>query len=491
MEQPAKDTGTGRIGRWLRKIPRSVRYIIPGILLFVIILLEFFSRSAALIFNRVMEDQDMLSGSITVEKIIASPLGHVAFEGLEWTDPEGRRILYIPDGEFTVDLLDALTQRFSSASLERLMLNHASLSIRLNDDMSFDFVRSPDAEPRPKEPDPLKKRREEKTEEELRAEGEEKRRIQRQRLEQDWTNFNHSGHPFDLDFFLKDCRLEVFYRERHYLLEAVRLSLDVDTKKAMVIKGSTGPFGGTMIGSGIFLDGTVDFTKTIPACDLSLLIDAVDPSSLGFGVNIHDPLSMSIRFQGDISHPVGRGTLYFDKLSIPALDFRNVDGDVYYEDALIRFTDVNALVYDGRLAAEGWYNLDTRHYHISGKGTELKTRKALPGSGLYCMVDLDLTFDSGGSVQTTTYEGSFLSGRGRYRWIPFQSLQGRFHNLARKLDFYDVVINFGGVTASTDALSIDDGKLTLHPIHITDKDGKPLVTYDPEAQALIDTREKP
>ncbi len=474
---------------WLRKkFSHPLYYIVPGLLIGFFLLLELYSLSAAWLFNKAMEDQDLLSGTITAEHILASPFGYVYFEGLEWKDPEGKRILYIPDGEFTVDILDTLLQRFSSTSIERLELNRAKLSIRLNEDMSVDFVRSPAPRAQPKKKPKLKARDEDKTEAQILAEAEEKRQRERQQAEQEWKNFNHSGEWLDLHILLDNCMLEVFYRERHYLLEAVRLHMDLDSKDKMKLKLATGPFGGTMIGSGIFVEGIIDFKKTVPQCDLMMLIDAVDPSSLGFGMDVHDPLSMAVHFEGEVTRPVGKGTLHFDRLRIPALDFSNVDGEIDYEDAMINFTDVHADVYGGKLAAEGWYNLDTRYYYITGHGENLRAKKALPDAGLRCFVVLDISVESKGSVSRTSYGGSFVSSKGRYRWLPFKSLSGQFHNLGKKLDFYDVKIDFGGTVATTDAFTIDNGKLKLNPIRVTDKDGNPLVTYDPDTKSLIDDR---
>ena len=475
---------------WLRRnFSHPLYYIVPGVLIGFVLLLVIYSRSAAWLFNKAMEDQDLLRGTITAEYILASPIGHVYFEGLEWKDREGKRILYIPEGEFTVDILDTLLQRFSSTSIERLSLNRANLSIRLNEDMSVDFVRASGASEKEKNEKPnLKARDEDRTEAQILAEAEEKRQRQRQQAEQDWKNFNHSGEWLDLHIFLDNCKIEVFYRERHYMLEAVRLDMDLNSRDQMKIKLATGPFGGTMIGSGIFLNGIIDFKKNVPQCDLTMLIDTVDPSSLGFGMDVHDSLSMALRFEGEVTHPIGKGTLHFDTLSIPALDFTNVDGEIYYEDAMLNFSEVFADVYGGKLAAEGWYNLDTRYYHISGHGDKLRAKKALPDANLQCFVELDITVDCKGSVQSTSYGGHFVSGKGRYRWLPFKSLAGQFHNLGKKLDFYDVKIDFGGLVATTDAFHIDNGKLMLNPIRVTDKDGNPLVTYDPSSKELIDDR---
>ena len=442
-----------------------------------------------MIFDYAMQNQDMLSGTITVEKLAASPTGSVWFQGLEWKDIEGKRILFVPDGSFRVDIFDVLTKDLSSLTIEELTLNRAAISLRFNEDMSVDFVRTPSRQERAQaRKQTLKARDEDKTEEQLLAEGEAKRRAQRERIEQDWTNFNHEGKPLNLHIYLNDCRVEVFYRERHYLLESVRFHMDCDSTDDTYIKLATGPFGGTMVGGGIFLEGKIDFEDVVPDCNIAVIVDAVDPSSLGFGMDLHDPLSMNIRLEGKISNPVGRGELHLDKLRIPGLYFTDVNGYIFYKDAMMRFADVRAKVFDGTLNAAGWYNLDTRYYFIGGHGQQLSAKKALPKDKLQCFVDLDINVDSKGSVKKTAYSGRFVSGEGNYSWIPFRSIRGRFHNLDKKLDFYDVKIDFGGLIAKTDALSLNRGHLTFLPIHVTDDQGNPLVIYDPDKRELIDAR---
>ncbi|MBQ9364902.1 MAG: hypothetical protein IJT82_03910, partial [Schwartzia sp.] len=100
-------------------------------------------------------------------------------------------------------------------------------------------------------------------------------------------------------------------------------------------------------------------------------------------------------------------------------------------------------------------------------------------------VKLNVNIDSKGSVKTTTYSGDFLSGEGHYNMIPFKSISGRCKNVDKELDFYDVVIDLGGLSLKTDALSIINKKLILHPIDLIDKDGTPLMTYEPESKTII------
>ena len=61
--------------------------------------------------------------------------------------------------------------------------------------------------------------------------------------------------------------------------------------------------------------------------------------------------------------------------------------------------------------------------------------------------------------------------------LPFERITGTFHNAYRDLRFYDVRLSFAGFNVATDGLRIENGRLALSPIHITDKDGSPLYTY--------------
>ena len=261
----------------------------------------------------------------------------------------------------------------------------------------------------------------------------------------------------------------------------VQMAVDLDTAKQMSLDMSIGGFGGTMIGDAIALNGTVDFTADPePVCNTALVLYQIDPSSLGFGMNIHDKMTLSTYFTGPVSHPIGTGKVEMDELHIPGLDFANVEGKVYYENSLLQFTDVTADVYKGKLTARGDYDLDTRFYNLYGHGEAMQTEAALPKSGLHTRVDLDLEIHSEGSAKSTVSSGSFVSGPGRYRLLPFDSLSGKVTDAGGDLHFYDAVINLPGFTVSTDAFHIQHGKLSLNPIKLTDKEGKPLYTFVPD-----------
>lgn len=454
------------------------------ICLIILIALEIISRGAAQIFNYAMANQDMLRGTITVERLISDITGHVYFTGLEWKDREGNPILEIPSGDFRVNVWDVLTRDFKSTTIRELTVNQPSVSVHLSDNMKVDFVRpSPDM-------DRLKKESEDWREKvnlatldarERRAVGQWRREHHQQKVQRDWHNFNAAGKHLKLRLNVHDGGIEVFYRERHYVMSHVQMAVDLDTAKQMSLDMSIGGFGGTMIGDAIALNGTVDFTTDPePVCNTALVLYQIDPSSLGFGMNIHDKMTLSTYFTGPVSHPIGTGKVEMDELHIPGLDFANVEGKVYYENSLLQFTDVTADVYKGKLTARGDYDLDTRFYNLYGHGEAMQTEAALPKSGLHTRVDLDLEIHSEGSAKSTVSSGSFVSGPGRYRLLPFDSLSGKVTDAGGDLHFYDAVINLPGFTVSTDAFHIQHGKLSLNPIKLTDKEGKPLYTFVPD-----------
>ena len=452
--------------------------------LLILLALEIISRGAAQIFNYAMANQDMLRGTITVERLISDITGHVYFTGLEWKDREGNPILEIPSGDFRVNVWDVLTRDFKSTTIRELTVNQPSVSVHLSDDMKVDFVRpSPDMDQLKKEPEDWREKVNLATLDarERRAVGQWRREHHQQKVQRDWHNFNAAGKHLKLRLNVHDGGVEVFYRERHYVMSHVQMAVDLDTAKQMSLDMSIGGFGGTMIGDAIALNGTVDFTEAPePACNMALVLYQVDPSSLGFGMNIHDKMTLSTYFTGPVSHPIGTGKVEMDELHIPGLDFANVEGKVYYENSLLQFTDVTADVYKGKLTARGDYDLDTRFYNLYGHGEAMQTEAALPKSGLHTRVDLDLEIHSEGSAKSTVSSGSFVSGPGRYRLLPFDSLSGKVTDAGGDLHFYDAVINLPGFTVSTDAFHIQHGKLSLNPIKLTDKEGKPLYTYVPD-----------
>ena len=210
-----------------------------------------------------------------------------------------------------------------------------------------------------------------------------------------------------------------------------------------------------------------------------MMLYEVDPSSLGLGMNLQDRMTLLSHFEGPVSRPVGRGVVTMKELHIPGLHFKKVYGAILYEDGDLKFDHVSADVYGGRLLADGIYNLDTRYYRIDGQGTGLQAAQALPGSGLVCSVDLDIHMDAKGGPRQTTFYGSFRSGEGHYRWLPFRGITGHFYEAYHDLRFSNLNIQMASFYISTDALSIKDGKLTLQEIRLIDDDGRLLYLFDP------------
>ena len=469
----------------MNKFTKYFLIILPIIILLILVVLEMMSRSAAVIFNNVMAEQQMLNGTITVEKIKATPMGEVSFNNLLWKDERGGTIVDIEEGSFKVRLWDILTNNFKSTTIQELLLTNANISLDLDENMNVDFIRhSPDFQKVSRD---MKKNNESwttkvscvnKTEEELKEIGEHRRKLQRSKIEEGWKNFNLEGRKIRLNLKLNNCQFEIFYRDRHYLLRGVKLDTNINTDDEMILNVRTGTFGGTMIGRAMEIHGKIDFKpKPVPQCDLTILLQEVDPSSLGFGLNIHDEMTLLANFTGPVNQPVGKGTVKMKELHIPGLDFTNVEGNIYYEDSMLNFKNVIADVYDGKLSAYGDYNFDTRYYNIYGHGDKLKIYSALPKSHLHCNIDLDLTIQSKGNSKDIITSGSFTSDKGRYRILMFNSISGKFKTEYRDIHFYDVAIDMGSYKVATDALSIVDKKLHLNPIKITDENGDLVTTY--------------
>lgn len=467
---------------WLRTHWQKALLIgITAIFIAVILVLEVFSRGAAAIFNEAMMEQDMLKGTITAEKIIAHINGHVDFSGLEWRDTEGRLILRIPEGSFHVRPWDVVTGHIKSTTMQELTIKNAEVSMHLGDDMTVDFIRnSPDM----RRMDEKKEDWQEKvslvgkSEEERKRIGEFRRRKRAEKMANQWSNFDREGRKIRLQLKFENCRLEVFHKARHYLLSKVNLTANINTDKVMEIEMNTGGFGGTMIGNGVKLKGKVNFRGAdIPEGDLRISFQDVDPSSLDLGLNIHDRMTMDSHLTGPLNEISGDGQVFMNDLHIPNLHFQNVMGKIHYDGAKLYFREVVAKVYGGTLQAEGEYDLDTRYYSLHGLGKNLQSASALPGSHLNCSVELDIYLDSKGSGRETTAHGSFSSGEGRYKIMPFKRISGRFNEAYHDLQFYDVVIEFAGFKMHTDALQVKDGKLTLSPIVMHDSQGNHLATY--------------
>lgn len=467
-----------RGGVSMKKFFKTFLKFAPVLLIAFFIFLEFLSRSAAGIFNHVIAEQKTMNGTVTVEKISANIFGKVSFENLIWKDFRGNIIAQIPQGNFTVRLYDVITRNFKTTTIQDIFLQDANISLRLNEKMQIEFVgQSQDLKQVNKESWEKKVSQVHKSEEELKRLGEQRRKLQQERIESGWKNFNLEGQKIKLNMRLENCKIEVFYRQRHYLFSGVKFDTKINTDDEMTLQVHTGIFGGTMIGRGMKMNGKIDFKPEIPTCDLSILLQEVDPSSLGFGLNIHDEMTLLAHFSGEISRPVGDGLVKMKELHIPGLDFKNVSGDILYEDSMLKFSNVTAEVYGGDLFATGDYNFDTRYYNIYGEGKKLKTYYALPKSHLHCDVNLNIAINSKGNAKETSTSGDFSSSKGRYSFLKIDNISGKFKTEYNSINFYDVALKVGNYNISTDALSIIDKKLHLSPIAVTDENGNLIKTF--------------
>lgn len=437
------------------------------------------SRGMGVIFNEVMARQTMMRGTVTVESLSATPWGTLSFTDLVWTDPDGRRLVTVPSGKIRVNMWDVVTHNFKASAINGIELDDAVIVVDLDENNRIDFVPpSPDVKkplnevaPRPKVPRKTTQERQEELGKRVR-------------------NFNWEGQHLDLTIKLRNNQLEIFDRNRHYVMKDVNARIVLDSNRAIHIDMETGKFGGTAIGDGLVLKGRVDLKDVLkhrmPQLDLQFDVKGVDPSSLGFGENIHDAMTLLTKVTGDFNRPFAKGRVTMPILRIPALTFDNVVGDVTYQDGILNFSNVNANVFNGKLEAKGVYNLDTRAYTITGVAKDLDSSVALKTPEFLVPVSANLNFKSEGMPRDMEVWGNFWSGEGHYMLIPIQSITGNFHNKGRHLSFSDVKVNTRVTTISTNALRIDDGQLTMGPLNITSHGGSNFILYDEDSLNELD-----
>ncbi|MBR4909561.1 MAG: hypothetical protein IKZ43_11185 [Acidaminococcaceae bacterium] len=448
--------------------------IVAGIIT-MLVLAQLARRGAAEIFNREMEKQTMLRGTITVESLMAHITGDVSFENLVWKEPDGDLVLHVPEGSFHVRPWDVITRNFKSTTIQQLTLKNAVISVRFDENMQVDFLdQKPAKLMQPKEEKEIEKEKEKDTEQK-------QEQIEEEYVyDDDGINFNPEGRRLRTEIVLDDCRLEARYRKRHYVLNNVHMKLGLHTSGMSHIDLSTGKFGGTMRGGGMSIYGAINFKGDKAVADVDVSVRDVDPSSLGFGMNVHDLMTVVARLEGPVTGPMGRGTVKMKELNIPALRFTDVIGDVTYSNALFRFSDVHAKVFGGTLLARGYYHMDSRKYRIYGNGKALDSKRALRNLRFSCPVDLNINLECDGNPRNILAYGDFKSGKGHYSIIPFDSLQGRFTNRFKELHIYDAVIDTQYGVIRTDAFSIINSKLHLGKITLTDPDTGQIITVREE-----------
>ncbi len=469
----------------LPSVRKCIKYFlcaIPLAIIVILITLELISRSAGAIFNYAMSEQTMFSGTITCDKIFPHLNGHVEYENLEWRDKDGHVLLHIPEGEFRVRVWDVVSRNIKTTTLQEFTIRGAAVSLKLNEEMELDLVsQSKPNKKEKKKPDDWKKKAgfDEMDEAQRTALINERYAQLEQQERESWRNLNiDDDHHVKTKIKLEGCSMEIFYLNRHYILSNVNLNLDADSEKFVKLNVTTGRFGGTLIGQGISINGSIDLTqKPEPTVDMKVFLQNVNLDSMGVGVKLDNDLTMWTRFTGPITCPSGAGQLYMDKLVMPNVEFSNIRGDVRYYDGLLSFTNVNADVYNGKLKARGYYNVDTLYYHIWGHGEGLDSAVAFPQMKLECPVAIDIAVHGCNIPKRTVISGVFYSGPGSYnKYILFDRLSGKFRSAHRDLLFESANIAMGSYNIVTDSFRIQNGQLTMDPLQVL-KNGAPYRTY--------------
>lgn len=181
-------------------------------------------------------------------------------------------------------------------------------------------------------------------------------------------------------------------------------------------------------------------------------------------------MTLTAQGSGPLARMEADGTVTMKELHIPALDFRNVKGDVHYSSGEVTFSDVTARVYGGTVTARGNYNIDSRAYDIYLQGEDLDSRIPSNEPKFYCLVKLDGEIHCDGDQKHLIAFGRFSSGPGFYMLVPFKGITGTFNNRWRAVDFYDVSIDTSFGIIRTDAFHIIDGRLHLGTIELVDKE---------------------
>jgi hypothetical protein len=79
---------------------------------------------------------------------------------------------------------------------------------------------------------------------------------------------------------------------------------------------------------------------------------------------------------------------------------------------------------------------------------------------------LNLEMEENRLRQTKLVRGNFKSGPGSYHLLPFNSLSGKFEQVGKTITFRDAVISLATGDVTTDAFSIENGRLNLGPIYL-------------------------
>ena len=406
----------------------------------------FLSYKAAEIFNKTVAERELFPGTVTVERLSATPLGQVSFEELKWKDENGNLMVDIPDGSFRVNPWDVVWRRIGTTTVTDLTIDQAYIHLVFNEDMELQNVKKLLNKNDTGKKDKTKK---DKTLQITGLKGNKK---------------------FICHVTINDSTIEAEAPGRHFTINQVNLKSDINTGGMTKFDLSAGQFTGTVDAEGLTLGGSINFAKDIPEYDLALVIKNCNPKSLDVGLDIDDKASAYADITGSLPRPVIEGTLTMDKLDITALNFTNLKGKFHYEGGKLDAKDVTASIFGGSVEASGHFDLDGKSYQADLKGQRLKGGVAAHDLFLRCSVTLDLHMGEDKKLGTKEIYGTFYSGPGRYHILSFKKISGSFEQDGKTLLFKDVLISMAMGDVTTDAFSIVNGKVHLGPIYL-EKEG--------------------
>lgn len=402
----------------------------------------FASIHAAQIFNRAMARQNYFDGTITVERLSATPLGRVSFENLEWKGSHDGNRVFVPEGTFHVRPLDIIFRRISTSTIESLELKQAEIELTFTENMHVRGIRAAEL-PKPEE-----------------------------RKNKNKKDFDIKLKNVNAIVKLDHCKLIAHYKQRIHTFEDVNALLHYNSRDKLTVDFSTGQLGGTLEGQGVDIQGDIDLKPKVSTYDLQLGIRELNPSSLGTGLDLYEKVTASATVTGALPDPVIIGELYMPKLTLPGLKFTNVKGNFKYANGYIDAQNVTADVFEGTCDAKGGFNLDTKAYNVSVMGHDLHSEDATNVPYFRTLVQLDLKMVCDGDNRSTLTYGSFYSGKGIYAVIKFDSIRGTFSNQYKKLTFSDVVIKSNGGDILAPQFELLDGKLKLGNLYYAAPGGR-------------------
>ena len=432
-------------------IHKHKRWLKVGLVLFLAVpviaygFLVFLSYRAAGIFNYVAEHRRLFPGTVTVERISATPLGEVSFENLIWKNPEGVLLADIPQGEFHVKPLDVLLRRLGSRSVTYVRMEGAYLHLIFDENMELTGFR-PAEEP--------------KQEKKKKGPGLSIVGLKGER-------------PFECQVEFKSGTIEAeapgnkkTSPRRHVVIGHADLVGKINTKSKANLNITGGQFSGTVEADAFYLSGNLDFTHEVPTYDLYIKLKDCNPESLDVGMKLKDLATVEGRLLGHLPNPVFDGRISFAELNLPALKFTEVLGNCHYENGRFTANEVGAKIFGGTVDAKGYFDLEEKAWGLILQGKDLKAGPAVHNSSLKCRVVLNLEMEENRLRQTKLVRGNFKSGPGSYHLLPFNSLSGKFEQVGKTITFRDAVISLATGDVTTDAFSIENGRLNLGPIYL-------------------------